>query len=112
PCSTLFSYTIIFRSGSSDEPPVDEELEINGIPLDYRLWESGYIDINGNERDRGRDVRMATYERIKGGTDYELSNYSDFTTIFLREYDENGELIKRDSSISVSEGSSTVFTTF
>src|SRR5690625_7424869 len=78
---TEYKITYVERKGvgSSDEPPVYEELEINGIPLDYRLWESGYIDINGNERDRGRDVRMATYERIKGGTDYELSNYSDFT---------------------------------
>src|SRR5690625_987406 len=59
--------------GSSDEPPVYEGLEINGIPLDHRLWESGYIDINGNERDRGRDVRMATHERIRGNAEYELT---------------------------------------
>ena len=111
---TEYKITYVERKGvgSSDEPPSYEELDINGIPLDFRLWESGYIDINGNERDRGRDVRMSTYEKINGSTEYELTNYSDFTTIFLREYDENGELIKRDSSISVSAGSSTVFTTF
>src|SRR5699024_2460716 len=98
--------------GSSDEPPVYEGLEINGIPLDHRLWESGYIDINGNERDRGRDVRMATHERIRGNAEYELTNNTDFTTIFVREYDANGKLLKRDESIRVTEGNTITFTTF
>src|SRR5699024_5701657 len=47
-----------------------------------------------------------------GNAEYEMTNNTDFTTIFVREYDANGKSLKRDESIRVTEGNTITFTTF